>query len=432
MLRFVHVSDIHFGQETAGQKVPYRDVRKQLLDDVRKLRQDRGPCSGILAAGDIAYGGTDKNYSEASEWFDQLCEAAQCEHSAVCVVPGNHDVNWGSISGVARLIHDSIRKNPSNSQETLAIIADEHPVDNPLLRPQYSYQKFAEQYGCPFESSSQPLWRKYFKLREGNYLCVIGMNSAQISNKGDRKGDLLLGNRQYTIDDAPDGIAQVVMMHHPFAWLMDGQQAWQVLHDRTRIFITGHEHEAAIEKKITSRNVEVIMLASGAVTPDDSGTQAKFAYNWLEFEVHEDASGHRLALEAIPRVWRLENRRFGLDTAIILERSESVTFDIPCPNFARAASLEVGDVMSVDTTSEKDFESLRLAFWRLDDSERLATLLKLKLLPKNFNGTLTLTLERVALNKARNSGKLSDLWNAVSKVSSELSADSNPFERTSA
>jgi hypothetical protein len=40
--RFVHISDIHFGQERDGSLVKHDFVRDALLDDVRKICEQRG------------------------------------------------------------------------------------------------------------------------------------------------------------------------------------------------------------------------------------------------------------------------------------------------------------------------------------------------------------------------------------------------------
>ena len=53
---FLHLSDIHFGQEKGGVVFTHEDVRERLLDDVvllvRKL--PNGRVDGIIVSGDIA------------------------------------------------------------------------------------------------------------------------------------------------------------------------------------------------------------------------------------------------------------------------------------------------------------------------------------------------------------------------------------------
>lgn len=56
---FLHLSDIHFGQEKGGRLVTHTDVRERLLDDVRLLvsRLPEKKVHGIIVSGDVAFGG---------------------------------------------------------------------------------------------------------------------------------------------------------------------------------------------------------------------------------------------------------------------------------------------------------------------------------------------------------------------------------------
>ena len=60
---FVHLSDIHFGQEKGGQIRIHEDVRESLIEDVgRAVRNlEAGRASGIIVTGDIAFGGVNAN-----------------------------------------------------------------------------------------------------------------------------------------------------------------------------------------------------------------------------------------------------------------------------------------------------------------------------------------------------------------------------------
>jgi 3',5'-cyclic AMP phosphodiesterase CpdA len=63
--RFLHLSDIHFGQEKDGTLVKHDHVRNALVSDVKKLAADRGPVSRILVTGDISYSGKPDEYKKA-------------------------------------------------------------------------------------------------------------------------------------------------------------------------------------------------------------------------------------------------------------------------------------------------------------------------------------------------------------------------------
>lgn len=55
MIRLLHFSDIHFGQENDGHWEPHDDVRNEVLHDLRKMLADStmaGPADVILVSGD--------------------------------------------------------------------------------------------------------------------------------------------------------------------------------------------------------------------------------------------------------------------------------------------------------------------------------------------------------------------------------------------
>ncbi len=52
VLRFLHLSDIHFGQEKDGTLIMHDFVRDELVKDVKKLADQRGPASRVIVTGD--------------------------------------------------------------------------------------------------------------------------------------------------------------------------------------------------------------------------------------------------------------------------------------------------------------------------------------------------------------------------------------------
>jgi hypothetical protein len=54
---FVHLSDIHFGQEKQGTLPKHEAVRKALLKDVKHLAEKRGRAARVLVTGDMAFSG---------------------------------------------------------------------------------------------------------------------------------------------------------------------------------------------------------------------------------------------------------------------------------------------------------------------------------------------------------------------------------------
>jgi len=94
-LRFIHFSDIHFGQERGELVYIHDDVREQLLNDAQSAREafPDQKIDGVIVTGDLAYSGNLAEYSAAGVFLDHLTERVGCGRTAVRVISGNHDIH---------------------------------------------------------------------------------------------------------------------------------------------------------------------------------------------------------------------------------------------------------------------------------------------------------------------------------------------------
>lgn len=85
---FVHVSDIHFGQEKDDRVHIHADVKQQLIVDAREVISNipGGVARGILVTGDIAQSGTSEQYQAAGRWLDELAANIGVENHCVQMV----------------------------------------------------------------------------------------------------------------------------------------------------------------------------------------------------------------------------------------------------------------------------------------------------------------------------------------------------------
>ena len=301
--RFVHLSDIHFGQERDGSLVKHEDVREELLTDCITLRRRLGNSDGILVTGDIAYSGKKEEYGHAGDFLDRLTVAVGCKRNSVLVIPGNHDVDLEAIDYTAKMLHEQLRtSSPTRIQADLEGLAGNRIEEHPLHRKLKAYQEFAEQYGCEFESPARPFWQKSFPIGEGHILRFVGLNSVQVSNKTDAKALMILGNTQFTVPREPN-VEYVVMIHHPLEWFRDRAEAEEYLHSRSRVLIFGHEHVAKIGKTEDGNDYERLIIDSGATNPPEDAIRYQYTYNWLEFAKGSDGDKFCLTIKIYPRRW---------------------------------------------------------------------------------------------------------------------------------
>lgn len=459
VLRFLHLSDIHFGQEKDGTLVKHDRVRDAMVADVKKLSALRGTASRILVTGDISYSGKADEYKTATGWLEKLANACGCKETHVSPIPGNHDCDLKAISHQAKMIQASFRANsPEQVQANLHAINQDGEESNPFLPKLQTYREFARGYGCDFESPARPFWIRYFDLPGGIKLRFLGLTSVQVSDLTDKAGNIILGNEQYAIADE-ENVITVVMIHHPLNWFIDKVEAEQHLHNNARVIMVGHEHLLNIQKTVDGfTNKEWLVIYAGATNPPESAYS--YAYNWLEFSFSENGGKHHLVVEVFPRIWIQQSVSFDADRARLGAANESVRIEIACtglspvqaataatrnsvepapgarpsfevssPTFASELPKTGNQGKSIMGNEDAGFDRLRYLFWRyLDWRQRLQVLVEVDALPKTSDRPVPQTMERVALENAAKSGaKLYDLWEGVMRLIPEDKRGVNPF-----
>lgn len=188
-ISFIHLSDIHFGQErTTGDLITHDDVKQYLIKDARKQASGLN-IIGIIVTGDIAYSGKNDEFKEAGKWLDDLSDAVGCASTDVQVVPGNHDIDRNEISTGCRLM---IKEVVENGEEILDGYLD-NPADcEELYRKLRSYLSFAEGYNCHLDKKGGIASNKTFRLAPDRRLRFVGMNSAIMCYGSENESDLVL------------------------------------------------------------------------------------------------------------------------------------------------------------------------------------------------------------------------------------------------
>ena len=151
-LTYVHVSDIHFGQERGPEVYVHNDVKQCVIADVVELKMAIGieRMDGVIVTGDIAFSGKKTEYDQAAKWLDRLTEEIGCDKTDVIVVPGNHDIDRDRISAGASLMLPRIVEGGSDELYRFLDDAGDREV---LYAKFHDYRDFAEGYGCPLEAN---------------------------------------------------------------------------------------------------------------------------------------------------------------------------------------------------------------------------------------------------------------------------------------
>ena len=426
-IAFVHLSDIHFGQERGGVVIVHDDAKARLIEDLAATVEGlpEKKAAGIIITGDIAYGGKTDQYKIAAGWLDRVAAAAKCDITDIMVVPGNHDIDRDEISSSAEWQLSEIESRGETALDKF--LANER--DRAVLYARFAaYIPFAEAYNCSMDCQGGLASERVVELVPGRSLRFIGLNSALVCKIKDNEGGLLLGARQRVLPIQP-GQELVVLCHHPLRWLQDSEDAGRFVRSRARVFISGHEHKPAVRIDAIEAGCDLMTLEAGATVPPAAEGPFTYTYNIIEFDW--EPTDDRLKVTAHPRAWDDEKKRFE-DDPVRLGGHEPVHF-LGCPNFRRAPlaqpdaaaplieTLEPAVVVSqtAGSTSENavvpaDYPLVLLRFFRdLSEGQRLAVLVKLGALPANWSEASSHALERQILDALVLAGRIEELKQAV-------------------
>lgn len=438
---FVHVSDIHFGQERDHTVHIHDDVKLQLITDAGEIVRSlpSGVAQGILVTGDIAHSGVWGQYEVAGHWLDRLAAEIGCPIHRVQMVPGNHDLDRNKLTVGGKQLLDYIRNGGAAEYEQ--VVAD--PTDRgTLLRRFEDYDRFSVGYGCALDEEGKFATNLRIELAPDRFIRIIRLNSSLLCT-GDEKDDnpeLMIGARQFTIPAGNAGEENIVLVHHPLNWYKDADEAKEYIRARTRVFISGHEHNPKVTVDTVEDGRDLLMLAAGATVPFKSTAAYTFTYNIIAFDW--DSATDALAVTIYPRAWNTTMKRFEADDQRL--GGAEPKFVLGSPNFRRCRPLAattlqakesaqlaaepVVELVPTDTAEETDAmapiaegaELALLRFFRdLVESERLRILVDLDALEADSDERMTQGLERRLFGWLVQQGRLAE----ITKLMDRLIAD---------
>lgn len=444
---FVHVSDIHFGQEKDHRVHIHHDVKQQLIADAQEVvsKLAGGTAHGILVTGDIAHSGVKAEYDAAARWLDELAASIGVEISCVQMVPGNHDLDRSKLTAAVKMMLDQIREGGAATYEQ---VLSDPLIREALLARFKDYDNFSFGYNCPLNGEAGFASGLEVTLAPGRAIRFIRFNSSLLCHgkEGDEHPELMIGERQFILPRTP-GVENIVLVHHPLSWYKDQEQVRDYIRSRARVFISGHEHNPRVSVENVERGSDLMMLAAGATVPFQSDDEYTFTYNVIEFDWDEEIDG--LSVTIHPRAWNprrtcfeADNRRLG---------GANPNYRLGCLEFRKAdrpaASAtthpETEPLDAASTFSEvpiikmvpmepsegkpviippaiEGYELARLRFFRdLLEGERLRVLVDLDAIPENFDEPMSQGLERKLLERLVQDGKLGRVKQMIDQLIGE-------------
>jgi predicted phosphodiesterase len=439
---FVHVSDIHFGQERDHSVHIHDDVKAMLIEDAAEVIAGLPgeSAQGILVTGDIAQSGTWEQYEAAGKWLDELAGRINCPIHRVQMVPGNHDLDRTKLSTGGSQLLDYIRAGgPAEYEKVLS-----NQYDRATLLARFDdYNRFSFGYRCGLDDEAKYASNLRIEVGPDRYIRFVRLNSSLLCTGEEREAnpELMIGSRQFTIPKKV-GEENIVLVHHPLHWYKDADDVRRYVRPRARVFISGHEHNPKVAVESVVAGTDVMMLAAGAAVPYRSNEIYTYTYNIIEFDW--DEAQDALVVTMHPRSWNpletcfeADNKRLGGNSPRFVlgspnfrksgkkvvdslreavdspaPRAEPVIEDVPAET---AATME-GEMPPTPPSAE-GYELALLRFFRdLIESERLRILVELNAIPANFDERMTQGVERILFDWLVSEGRLHEVIVQIDKL----------------
>jgi hypothetical protein len=440
---FVHLSDIHFGQERDERVHIHDDVKQQLIIDAAEVVKTLpgAAAHGILVTGDIAFSGIQPQYAAAGAWLDELAHAVGCEIFRIQMVPGNHDLDRAKLSLGATHLLDVIRNGGATEYEK--ILAND--LDRASLFARFEdFGRFCEAYDCPLDLEGRYSTNLHVELAPGRAIRFVRMNSSLLctGEETDADPELMVGARQFTVARTA-GEETIVLIHHPLNWYKDNEDATRYLKSRVRVLISGHEHDPKVHVEPVEPGSDLLMLAAGATVPFKSNDTYTFTYNIIEFDW--DADQDALAVTIHPRAWNAKRTCFEADDKRL--GGKSPRFVLGSPNFRKTVPVKVetapaaqpaepaaaaaGEappivevVAALDSEGEpavppeaEGYRLILLRFFRdLAEGERLKILVELGAIESNSDERMTQAVERQLLDWLVRDGRIAEVETMIAAL----------------
>lgn len=429
---FIHLSDIHFGQERDERVHIHGDVKRELINDAAEVLRalPGGVAHGVLVTGDIAFSGLQAQYTDAGVWLDSLAEAIGCEIHRIQMVPGNHDLDREKSSTGAGHLLQVIRQGGATEYEK--ILAND--IDRASLFARFEdFAQFCEGYDCPLDTEGRYSTNLIVELAPGRAIRFVRMNSSLLCTgaENDEEPELMVGARQFTVERVA-GEETIVLIHHPLNWFKDNDDAVRYLQSRVRVLISGHEHHPRVHVEPVEDGTDFMMLAAGATVPFKSNDKYTFTYNIIEFDWESEKDA--LAVTIHPRAWNPvrtcfeadDKRLGGKDPRFVLESPNFRKAVRPNSDMSRTAPAEarvddlepiVEIVAALDTEGEPavppedaGYRLILLRFFRdLSEGQRLTILVELGAIETGSDDRITQAVERQLLDWLVREGRIDEV-----------------------
>jgi len=242
-LVIVHLSDLHINLEKNADII---NTKKQPFYNACSSIISKNDTVLFMITGDIADTGNTKEYTIAKKIVNEFYEHIKSQHENVSMcffaTPGNHDCDFSLNDIVRQRLMQTINQNaPCVEQEIIDIIC----------KPQFNYEQFSDEMKTNIKNH---LGHKYVLKFENKSIGIILINSAWLSTKQEKYGELSIPVEFLPDPNSKDADFNISLQHHPFHWLNPDNSALLQKYYRSCIDLSIFGHEHVIDDESSSGN----------------------------------------------------------------------------------------------------------------------------------------------------------------------------------
>jgi formylglycine-generating enzyme required for sulfatase activity/predicted phosphodiesterase len=288
-LAWLHLSDIHFlptndWSDSTARADLLDYLAKQLLD--HNIKVELIFCTGDIAFGQLPTQTLDAQYTMARSFFDDVLKVCQCDKSRLFVVPGNHDIDRGSITNAVRLAWQGWGEDDKSRtmlNQIPAWFAAFNADVKDAMRRLEAYGQFVQDYLPHQHNAADGHWHHAQMLDiNGLKVGITGFNSAWTcaGDEDDRRLWLAAGPQfDFMRRKLKGADLKIGLIHHPLDWFNVAERSVikQRIADEADFWLHGHTHDAWVEPLPTH-----VVLGAGAVTAYE---ESEFGCNLVELDL---------------------------------------------------------------------------------------------------------------------------------------------------
>ena len=420
----LHISDIHLREGVVGStQDPDAHLRGSLVTDAVNFCQQLGKKPDIIAiSGDVAFAGSEPEYKCATEWLKELCKRCGVTLNEVFVIPGNHDVVRSTAKQtLIQLLHKEIRNASSLSVDSVISGLLKDGLTGPLLYKSIEpYNEFAGKFLCSLFPPDRTICERRVPFQKGWTVRFLGVNSTFVSGDNDKERGLYLDVAAKQISNEP-GAVNIVLCHHPYSWLANGDVFADHLATVSQLQLFGHAHTNRIEL-----NRDFVRVAASAAHPDRQEHGWEPGYNLIELDLSGTPESPRLRVRVHVRVWQERPGQFRAkqdrNRCDIFEQEITLDAWAGGGDASATANSEVTATQAqIGNPSEDIMDSLRnlsIRFFGLTASQRALLAGKLNLVEEEDKDLPEFERTRKILLRAKDKELLAKLASEMDEMSS--------------